>query len=336
DRGSRLALGATAAVGAERLIDAAIALGGDDSDRVASTLRRKRGTAPDDLEAPAASNHSEWAELGVLAAGWRDKAPRIVVAHPDEAMWVEVYAGKHALLRGEWPIDVTVSGRSLRPTDTWECQCWNQDEDGDYLELSIDLSSGARLERQFFLAREEGFAFVAEVLFTGAKDSPATRVATHLPLGEGVGVRPERETRDAWLTVAGEPAAGLMPLALAEWRDELRGGELDAADGCLRLTREWDGRNTASPLWIDFSASRFTKQRTWRQLTIAESLTKVSADVAVGYRAQCGPHQWVTYRSLEKPANRTLLGHNLASEAMIGRFRKDGSVKEYFEIEAED
>ena len=91
-----------------------------------------------------------------------------------------------------------------------------------------------------------------------------------------------------------------------------------------------------SPLWIDFSASRFEKQRTWRQLTVAELLKTVTSDVAVAYRVQAAKEQWVVYRSLDKPGNRTFLGHNLSSEALVGKFLKDGTVEEYFEIEADE
>ena len=57
------------------------------------------------------------------------------------------------------------------------------------------------------------------------------------------------------------------------------------------------------------------------------------ADVAVGYRVAIGRQQWLVYRSLAKPANRTLLGHNLSTEMLVARFDKSGEVESLIEIE---
>ena len=72
---------------------------------------------------------------------------------------------------------------------------------------------------------------------------------------------------------------------------------------------------------------------TWRQLTVAESLTPVPSDKAVGFRIAIGPQQWIIYRALANRSNRTLLGHNLATESLIARFGKDGEVTSIVEIE---
>ncbi|MEM8866453.1 MAG: hypothetical protein AAGF31_12985 [Planctomycetota bacterium] len=81
---------------------------------------------------------------------------------------------------------------------------------------------------------------------------------------------------------------------------------------------------------------RYAKQRTWRQLTVAQSLESVESDVAVAYRYQSGKEQMVMYRSLDPPANRTFIGQNYSSEAVIGRFLESGELDEYFEIDPED
>lgn len=337
DRQGRFAFSPAGAVGTGELIRKMLELGGDESDEAAAGRRLKGYKADDSFETPGTSNHSEWAELGVLSAGWRDKAPRIVVAHPADSMRVEIHSGKHVLFSGEWPVEATIDGEPVRSIDEWDCQCWHSDEEGDYLELALDLEDDARLERQFFVSREDGVAFVAESLFTERNDLRKIEITSRLPMGEGVCLRPEKETREAWLSVNGEPVAGVMPLALPEWREDPRGGELTAAEKRLVLTRQWEGRTAVSPLWIDFSAKRFDKQRTWRQLTVAESLQSVSADVAVGYRAQSGKDQWVFYRSLDNAGNRTFLGQNYSSEQVVGRFDPEtGTLDEFYEIEADD
>ena len=338
DRQGRFPFGATTPNLA--LLEAALMRGGDDADEASAAKRLKLRSADGDAsETPSPANHSEWSELGVLAAGWREKAPRIVVAHPGDAMAIEVHAGKQTLLSGEWPIDVVCNGQQLVANDDWETQCWHSDADADYLELAITLDGGPhgemRLERQVLLSREDGVAMLGEILLS--EDNPieaALSINTRLPLGAGLGFAAEKETREGLLVRDKKTAAGVIPISLPEWRDDPRGGELTSAEGALRLTREASGRNLASALWLDFSTTRFAKQRTWRQLTVAQSLEKVGHDVAVGYRVQSGKDQWLVYRSLDRAANRTLLGHNLSSEFIAGRFLSTGEVDEYLEIEA--
>ncbi|TWT98035.1 hypothetical protein Pla108_21900 [Botrimarina colliarenosi] len=334
DRHGRLAFAPAGLAGADPMIREALRIGGDACDEAAAGARLKGYRADDSFEAPETSNHSEWSEMGVLATGWRDKAPRIVVAHPSDSMRVEVHAGKQTLLSGDWPVEASINGTLVRSTDDWDCQCWHSDEDGDYLELALPLAGGARLERQFFLSRKDGVGFLAETLFSAKPDGARLELTTRLPLGAGIALCPEKETREAILTAGDDTVAGVVPLALAEWRDDPRGGELSAVEGGLLHTRQRQGRNIASYLWFDFSASRFEKQRTWRQLTVAESLKTVSPDVAIGYRVQAAKQQWFIYRSLEQLGNRTLMGQNLSSEMFVGKYNApDGTVDEYFEIE---
>ena len=55
--------------------------------------------------------------------------------------------------------------------------------------------------------------------------------------------------------------------------------------------------------------------------------------MAVGYRVAIGKKQWLIYRSLARPANRSLLGHNLESETLVARFDRRGEVESLIEIE---
>ena len=323
-------------IGNRELLQTALQLAGDDKDEAAAQRRLRDYESGSEAKPPKSSNHSEWAGVTVMAAGWRDKAPRLTVTHSGEQMRVELRSNCKTLFSGDWPVEVKIDGKSLTPTDEWDVACWHSDEDGDYLELSLDLTGGAKLERQMFLARNDGVAMLGEVLLTESGEAIPLTVTSSLPLAAGVTFAPEEETRDGWLLVDNERTAGVLPLALPEWRADSRGGSLTQESTYLQLHTESTGRNVASPLWIDFSAKRFAKQRTWRQLTVAEALKKVSQDVAVGYRVQSGKKQWIIYRSLAPAANRTLLGHNLSSEALVGRFLKTGEVDEYLEIGDDD
>jgi hypothetical protein len=125
-----------------------------------------------------------------------------------------------------------------------------------------------------------------------------------------------------------------LPLALPEWRTDSRGGSLDETHGCLALTQQAEGRALYCPLLIDLKRGRAARERTWRQLTVGESMEVMPSDLAVGFRAQSGRDQWLFYRSIGAPGNRTVLGQNIAGEFCAGRFHSTGKFDEWIEIEA--
>ena len=101
------------------------------------------------------------------------------------------------------------------------------------------------------------------------------------------------------------------------------------------LTQESNAAALYCPLLLDLKPRRSKHNRTWRQLTVAESLEIVPRDLAVGFRAQSGRDQWLFYRSLGRPGNRSVLGYNVAGEFAAGRFLANGKMKPWIEIEAE-
>jgi hypothetical protein len=122
-----------------------------------------------------------------------------------------------------------------------------------------------------------------------------------------------------------------LPLALPEWRVAGRGGFDATADG---LTLEQQGAvRLYAPLWIDCDARRIGKPRTWRQLTVADMRTILPPHQAVGYRVQAGLEQWLVYRALDVPRNRTLLGCNVSCEFLLGRVKRSGEVARTLEIQ---
>ncbi|MEM6329188.1 MAG: hypothetical protein AAF790_02950, partial [Planctomycetota bacterium] len=282
---------------------------------------------------PAAS--SEWSDVSVLAAGWKPKAPQITVACDGSHLSIELASRGRVVLAGDWPVLGTIDSKPFSVAGPWERQCWFSDEHCDYLELSIQLSGGGRLERQVFLARHDRVGFLAEAWLGGSSAARRVEQQMSLPLAAGASFSPEAETRDGWLVAGKKPTAGVVPLALPEWRAERRVGELLSTGGRLELTQQAVGRNAHQPLMLDFRPSRFARQRTWRKLAVAQQLKNVPPDVAAGYRMQSGDDQWLVYRSLAAAANRTVLGGNFACETVIGRFLPTGEIEEYCHVDAE-
>ncbi len=280
---------------------------------------------------PEISDHCEWAGLAYMRTDWDRSAPTLALDFSTPTLRLDVWSGTQRLMSGDWTWETTVDGKKLESVGSWEEACWFSDEDVDYLELSIDLADGARLERQILLARDEMFLLLADYIHGTVEGEICHQY--RLPLDSSVSFAAEEETREG-LLVAKRPVARVLPLALPEWRVGPRVGELTTSDGQLQLMQRREGRNLACPLFIDLKKSRASKPCTWRQLTVAQSLEIQSQDVAVGYRAQCDKQQWMIYRSLDEPANRTLLGQNLSIECLVARFlAPSGEIDELLEIE---
>ncbi len=314
----------------------AIAAGGDQADvAAAKSIYSKKLTAKLKAKAsepvPDTSDNCEWAGVAYMRTDWDRKHPVLAIDYSSPDLKLECWLGTQRLISGTWTWETTLNGKRIEPVGTWDESCWFSDDDVDYLELSMELAGGARLDRQICLARDEMFLLLTDyVLETrGGKLSHRYR----LPLDGEIEFEPERDTREGLLT-AGKTLARVLPLALPEWRSDPRVGQLTANNHRLQLEQEREGQSLACPLLIDLDRSRAKKPCTWRQLTVAQSLEVQTPDVAVGYRAQCGKDQWLVYRSMTEPANRTLLGQNLSNECLVARFLPEsGEVDELLEIE---
>jgi hypothetical protein len=313
-----------------------VELAGDKADVAAFTAltpthKPKRANA-DPTHLPKAAFDSEWAGLSTLATGWSKSNARLAIAYANDPLWLELQVGGRQLLAGTWTSETTCDDQTVAVDGTWDELCWQSDKDCDYLELSIDLADGFRLDRQILLAKKDAVLFLTDVLLATEHGPGALRHSFHLPWGRDVTWQPEAETRDGVL-VDRKPRAAVLPLALSEWRSDPRGGALVGEKGRLTLAQEGSGRALYCPLLIDLDPKRSRKERTWRQLTVAESLSVVSRDVAVGFRAQSGADQWIVYRSLVPAANRTVMGQNISGEFAAGRFPASGEIKSWIETE---
>ena len=291
---------------------------------------------------PPASIHWEQGAIAVMRRNWNRDDERIAVLFARQACELELVASGRVAASGAWQFEIAQQGRQLQPVSPWESSCWYSDEEVDYLELEIVLTGGVRLQRQIVLAREERFLFLADAVMSPQPGNLEYRGV--LPLAPRIEFRGANEGREGFLwhgrgataggnSVTCRPLAQVLPLALPEWRAAPHHGELRATAEGLELRQTAAGQRLFAPLFLDLDRSRFRCRMTWRQLTVAESLAPVPPEAAVGFRVAIGRQQWIVYRSLATPGNRTLLGHNLATESLIARFGKDGEVTSIVEIE---
>jgi len=311
------------------LFQAMLELGGDGEDYAAASEALPNQDESDD-QPPEPAVNSEWSELAILRSNWLRRSELLAVAYHGPHVQIELNCDRRMLLAGKWEAELKVDDQAIREPEEWEEVCWVSDEDVDYLELEAELSHGVRIQRQILLARTEHFLYLADCVLDipGAK----TRYVGRLPLASDVSLEPEEETREASL-ICEKPRGLVLPLALPEWRSDPRHGTFTVNDNHIELRQETSAESLCCPLFIDLKPRRAAGRCTWRQLTVAESLKRQPPSVAVGYRVQCGKDQWLIYRSLAKPANRTLIGQNFSSECVVGRFTKNGTVEELLEIE---
>jgi hypothetical protein len=98
------------------------------------------------------------------------------------------------------------------------------------------------------------------------------------------------------------------------------------------LDHETAGGRCYSPLWLDLEPARQGRPLTWRQLTVADTRQNLPPHQATGFRIQEGLEQWLVYRTLDEPRNRTVLGCNISCGFLVGRIGRTGVVERSIEI----
>jgi hypothetical protein len=279
---------------------------------------------------PPLAIHSEWSELTIMRTGRDRPQQQLALRYDQPIMNTELIHRGHSLLHGNWTTEVSVNGHALGTGNEWDVTCWFSDKDADYLELQIALNQDWKLQRQVLLAHKDNFLYLADAVLGS---SPALiEYVSRLPLSSQAHFKSADKTHEGILHAGGHDTL-VLPLACPEWRTEKSPGQLRENQDALEYRCQVNARNLYAPLFFDLSRAGVTKPFTWRRLTVAESLEIQSPEVATGYRVQIGSRQWFTYRSLDPPANRTILGQNLSNEFVFGRFDHRGEVNELVGIE---
>jgi hypothetical protein len=289
--------------------------------------RRRRGKAS---RSPAVE--SEAAGVALLRSDWSRQSPCLAVAYGEGRVNLELCAGSHRLWSGAWELDVRWDGEKLAPIGDWEQTCWISDDAVDYLELEITLAGEVTVERHMILIHQHQALILADaVLGIG---HGALEYRGRLPLAGCSRLEEEPETREGSLVAHGKRRGRVLPLGLNEWRAAPARGHLATSGDALELAQTAAGQCLFAPLFVDLKPARLARETTWRQLTVAEDRQSVPADVAVGYRVQCGRSQWLLYRSLAPPAVRSVLGKNLLHELLVGEVCRGGQVETLVEIDS--
>lgn len=282
-------------------------------------------------------SYSGWAEQGVLRASEKLAAPRFVLNFAEKRYIAELLDRGEPIMTGDVETALTIDGEPAAQVGAWQEVCWHSDDEGDYLELEAAFAGDVRVQRQVYLDRQEQICLLADSLLLERSSEIVHEM--RWTCAPKILVQANDETAELLLD-GPATATTLFPLAAAEWREAPSPCRLtvETKEGREALTMTYRGKGEGAfvPWCFHFTGSRRGIPVTWRRLTVAENREPVPADQGAGYRVQVGDDQWIVYRSLDGPANRTLLGQNLVSEFYLARFLEDGSVEKMLELQPDD
>jgi hypothetical protein len=289
--------------------------------------------------------HDAAAAMAILRSGWERNAIRVSLEYRDAVPYLEIAVGDRLLVAGAWRWRASKGGRQLEAEGPWTVSCWESDRKASYLEIVAPLSGGLQIDRQIVLLPRDRVLLLADTITQRPADEAGealpdplrvhataggVRLETVLPLAAALEGRRAEETRE--ITVHDtKPRLLALPLALPEWNAAGRGSFAATADG-LVLDHQAAGGRCYSPLWLDFETARQGRPLTWRQLTVADTRRNLPPHQAAGFRIQQGLEQWLVYRTLDEPRNRTVLGCNISCGSMVGRIGRTGVVDRLIEI----
>jgi len=305
--------------------------------RTAAAVKGHRHAAPAGKTIPRDSA-CEGGTVAVLRTDWGRGAVRLLLDFSAPRHHLEIAVGDRLVVAGEWGWSVEADGVPLLPTGPWTVCCFESDARASFLEIVTPLPGGLQAERQIVLLPRDRVLVLTDSITDAGTCLPAAgrpdRIAyrSHLPLAEAAASR-EAETREIRLRVGQRQAWRVLPLALPEWRAATAAGAFDEDGDVLRLWGNGEGGRYSFPVWFDLDPDRADLSLTWRPLSVADQRQNLKRHEAVGFRVQVGLEQWLLYRALDTPRNRTLLGCNVACEFLLGRLRRSGEVSRTLEIE---
>ena len=286
---------------------------------------------------PEAMLSDEDAKVACLLPEWDVRRGRLSVDYSREKTRIEWLAGKLPVLCGEIETQITLDGQELQPIDGWVATCEYSDDDVHYMEIEQPWSQGYVLQRQWMVVREDRCGMICDSVVHGtfAEKGDGQSVPgeisyqARMPIAQVMHGEPESDTSEMYLC-KDQPLAMVLPLAADEWRNNSNGFSIrETSDQHLLSTARGRGQ-LCVPLWIDFSRNRFRKPRTWRQLTVVHDLNLVADLEAVAYRIQVGKEQWVLYRSMTEPTQRTFFSKQMIVDFYCARF--DAEQEEFEDL----
>lgn len=260
----------------------------------------------------------------------------------DRSVLLEVAVRNEPILFGLWTFEVHIGKKALSPAGKWTKICEHTERSCDYVEMELPLSGDCRLQRSFLVNHKDKVLLFTDTVLADDEQNTNESLSycTELYVSPKLCAKTSAEATEIEFRPIGRSAAPVfrvLPLALPEWKTAkptgLVSGTLTETEGTLTLRQESSGQSLFVPLFFDLDADRLGKRYTWRQLSVGENLQRVREDQAVGYRIHLDQEQFLLYRSLTPPANRTVLGHNLIDDFCFAKFDPSTGVDPLIAVE---
>jgi hypothetical protein len=260
----------------------------------------------------------------------------------DRSVLLEMTAQNMPILAGRWTFDIRVNKKPLQPAGKWTKICEHTERGCDYLEIDLPLSGNYRLQRSLLVDHKDKVLLFSDTVLVDEEQSANAILSyrTEFHVSPKLSAKTSSTATEITFRPTNRTTASAfraLPLALPEWQAAkpagLVSGTLTTKERALVLQQESTGQSMFAPLFLDLDTNRLGKRYTWRQLSVGENLQRVQEDRAVGYRIQLGQEQFLLYRSLTPPANRTVLGHNLFDDFCFARFDPETGVDPLIAVE---
>ncbi len=276
---------------------------------------------------------------------------------PDISLSVDFDSAQFALAQNGKPfvcglqdVGVRCRGKELRPLETWSKSCEYHENGCDYYEFDAPLTQDYRIQRFFLLHNTDRLFLLGDTLLWDGEKMPKPN---RLPLEYEAKLvlapklSPAKNSKTPALELlnsAGRTLGRALPLALPELAGEwkiVRSEKLQShSQYALKYCLQSSGISLFAPLVFDLDPARCKKPCLWRQLTVGENREKIPPDKAAGIHfrldmRQLVMEQYLLYRSMTPPANRTVLGHNLIDDFCFARFSPASGVEALVEVQQE-
>jgi hypothetical protein len=261
--------------------------------------------------------------LAMLRASWSAQGDFLAIDHRQRGPMslIELTGLGCTWLGPSWTAELGPESFSrARPRPT----LWVSNSTTDLFEWT-SRAGAVRLTRTALLLRGRHLALLADQV-DGRGESYGWTIAVPeslaaSPLSGGSG----------WLVGSrrGSPKAQLIPIGLPQRSADSDHGTFALEGGQLRLSRRSQARRSWLPLLASWDPARNRRAVRWKRLTVAENSKICSPDTAFAARISWGRHPGETlliYRSLARPALRSVLGHQTRARFLVALFGADGDV----------
>jgi hypothetical protein len=263
--------------------------------------------------------------LAMLRPDWTARGDLLAIDQRDplEPCLLELVGGGRLWLGPSW-----VSDREEGPRSPAQLLFWSSGALADVVEWSFRTAS-ARIIRTAVLLRGRQLALLAEQV-----EGPGAAATLRVAAGPGVEPHPLTDLRALSLEAGRGRPARVLPLGLPPLPYSTERGSWTAAAGECVLRQRQEGRRCWLPLLVSWRGDRNRRPTFWRTLTVSERSRICPPDVAVGIRVAWGTGEGLLiYRSLARPALRTVLGYQTRARFLIGALTKTGHVEPILRIE---